>query len=343
MSNWQFFPASDFPKYAEQWDKLNQQLYQSHPLLDSRFVAALLKYFGNQQVLLAVYPASAEQNGNLLLLQPRKLGIWSSFLPSQTQIAPLLCSYPKALPDLLTALPGFPVMIDVLCQDPLYTFSTGTINNIESFDHNLTINIDLAWDYNDYWQQRPKNLRENLRRYVNRLKKNSLDYQLKIFSNTNELKNALQRYGEIESAGWKGDAGTAIHVSNIQGQFYNDTLNAFATTEQAEIIELHINGQLAASRIIILNSEMLIILKTSFDESFSYYSPSHIMLKLLIEREFSLKRVQHIEFYTNARPDQLSWKTEQRNIKHLTIYRSSNIQHMIKSLSRIIAKLANRQ
>ena len=343
MNNWQLFPASAFSEYTEQWDKLNQQLYQCHPLLDSRFVGALLKHFGNQQILLAVYPANAKQNGNLLLLQPKRLGYWSSFIPSQAQIASLLCSYPQALQQLFTSLPGLPVAIDLLCQDPLYTFHSQVLKHIETFVHVNTINIDLAETFNHFWQQRSKNLQQNLKRYFNRLNKNGISYGLKIFSKPDDLLHALQRYGELETKSWKGGAGTAINSQNKQGRFYDEVLGSFASTSQAEIVELYLDDQLAASRINLLNKNILIILKTTYDETLSNYAPGRLLLYLLIEREFTLKRVQHIEFYTNATADQLSWSTGQRNIGHVTIYRSATIQRIAKSLRSVKAKIVNKQ
>ncbi|MDD2725077.1 MAG: GNAT family N-acetyltransferase [Methylovulum sp.] len=340
MTTWKLLPVSAFSEYTGQWDALNQQLYQSHPLFDSRFVGALLKHFGNPQAILAVYPATAGHRGNLLLLEPRKLGVWGTFMPSQTQIAPLLCGYPEALPGLFAVLPGLPVMIDVLCQDPLYTFLTQSLDYTDNLSHALTINIDVTNNFADYWQQRPKNLRQNIRSYSNRLKKNGLDSQIKIVSNIEEMPDALARYGEIETSGWKGGEGTAIHASNLQGLFYIDVLKAFATTGQAEIIEFYINDQLAASRICLINTEMLITLKTTFNESFSFYSPSHLMLYLLIEREFLLKRVRYVEFYTNAKPEQLFWCTGQRPIEHLSIFRSATVQWMLRCLQGVKAKLA---
>ncbi len=343
MSNWQLLPATAFSEYTEQWDKLNQQLYQAHPLLDSRFVAGLLKHFGNPKILLATYPASAEQNSNLLLLQPSKLGILSSFLPSQAQIAPLLCGYPQVLQQLFASLPGLPVELDLLCQDPLYTFDPQTLSHSEATSHATTMNIDLGETFEGYWQQRSRNLQKNMRRYFKRLSDDGIGYQLKISSTNGDLKDALRRYGDLEIKSWKGKAGTSIHSENEQGRFYDDALKAFSSTSQAEIIELYLNDQLAASRINVLNKNMLIILKTTYDEAFSSYAPGRLLLYLLIELEFSLKRVKHIEFYTNATTDQLSWSTGQRNIEHLTLYRSASIQRTFKSLRFIKAILTNSQ
>ncbi len=339
MSNWQLYPASDFVNYMTHWDTLNHQLYQSHPMLDSRFVIALLNHFGNPHVFLVVYPENAVQKGNLLLAQPKNSVLWTTFLPSQTQIAPMLCGNPQALQDVFTALPGLPVGIDLLCQDPLYSFPNQALAHADTFAHATTINIDLQGNFEDYWQQRSKNLKQNIKRYFNRLIKNGIHYRFNVLSKYEDLIHGLHRYGEIETKSWKGKVGTAIHSKNEQGQFYGDILKAFASSGQAEIVELYLNDQLAASRINVFNKNMLIILKTTYDETLSNYAPGRLLLYLLIEREFNLKRVQHIEFYTNATPDQISWSSGQRNIKHLTTYRSSKVQWLNKRIRSIKSML----
>lgn len=41
---WQLLPAREhFPDFAAEWDRLNRELYKSHPLFDSRFVGPLLE------------------------------------------------------------------------------------------------------------------------------------------------------------------------------------------------------------------------------------------------------------------------------------------------------------
>ncbi|SJM96425.1 GNAT family N-acetyltransferase [Crenothrix polyspora] len=333
--DWQFYPAAEFSGFASYWDALNQQLYQSHPMLDSRFVKALIKHFGDAQLLFAVYPENAAQKGNYLFTQPKNALMWRTFLPSQTQIAPMLCGNPQALQHVLTGLPGSAISIDLLCQDPHYSCATQALSHTDTCNHAVTINIDLNGNFDTYWQNRSKKLQQNITRYFNRLQNNQLDCRLNVISQSDALLLALERYATLETKSWKGKAGTAITAGNEQGKFYSDILSAFATSNQAEIVELYLNNQLAASRINVLNKNMLITLKTTYDEALSRYAPGRLLLYLLIKREFSLQRVNSIEFYTNATPDQISWSSGQRVIEHMTTYRSANVKWLHNYLKRI--------
>lgn len=339
MSGWQLLPWGAFAEFTADWDRLNQRLYQAHPLLDSRFVAALLKHFAQPCTYLAIYQITGEPISNLLILEPTKLGLWRTFLPSQAQIAPVLCSEPAALSQLPAALPGFTLAIDILCQDPLFSFSRITLPHLDSFAHVNTINIALTESFADYWQQRSRKLQQNIRRYFNRLSKNGSTYKLNIITTPDKLKLALQRYGELESKSWKGASGTAIHRDNLQGLFYTDVLQSFASNRQAEIVELCFNDQLVASRINVLNTQMLVTLKTSYDEDLAKMAPGRLLLYLLIEREFNLQRLMQIEFYTNATNDQKTWATDSRTIQHLTLYRGmieKKLAYIYRSVKKII-------
>jgi len=340
MSGWQLLPRSAFAEYTADWDRLNQHLYQAHPLLDSRFVAMLVEHFAKSRTYLAIYQATGKPVSNLLLLEPGKPGLWQTFLPSQAQIAPVLCEDPTKLSQLPSALPGFTLAVDILCQDSLFSFSKATPLHLDSFAHATTINITLSESFIDYWEQRSRKLQQNIRRYFNRLTKNGSSYKLNIITTANELALALQRYGELESQSWKGAAGTAIHKDNIQGRFYSDVLQNFACSQQAEIVELYFDEKLVASRINVLNKQMLITLKTSYDENLAEYAPGRLLLYLLIEREFKLQRVAQIEFYTNATSDQISWSSGQRSIEHLMLYRSRKVQWLTNNFRRVKAKFS---
>jgi hypothetical protein len=196
----------------------------------------------------------------------------------------------------------------------------------------------MSCSFDSYWKTRPKNLRKNISRYFNRLSKENIAVDFKAHSSESEIITALHRYGELETNGWKGPEGTAIHSTNIQGQFYTEVLANFASNQKAEITELYFNEQLVASRITIFNDRILIILKTTFNENFSSYAPGRLLLYLLIEREFKLKRTQYIEFYTNATKEQIAWSTGQRPIEHVTIYLSPMRRKIIK-LARLMKEI----
>lgn len=342
---WSVYPAQQaFASFRTEWDSLNQQLYGNHPLFDSRFVAPLVKYFATGNDNLVVHRSQNVIDG-MALLQPRHVGVWSSFLPSQMQIAPVLF-HPLAFgqaQSLFDTLPKWCSALEWLCQDPLYSpcFVDHYIQQREAVKHATTTSIHLQGEFSQYWVTRPKNLRRNISRYLSRLQRDDLVPRVDTANAPQTLAKALVSYGEIETRGWKGKAGTAIHPDNIQGRFYQDVLLGFAQTNQAVVYELRLNSRLVSSRLCITSDEMVIVLKTTYDEACAEYAPGWLLLYMLLETEFQRRCFQTIEFYTNASHQQLGWATHSRAIEHITFYRSSYHRAGFATLRKVKALVGN--
>jgi hypothetical protein len=321
---WRILPAQDvFVEFAPTSDKLNANLFRRHPLFDSRFVAPLLAHFGDAAVRLAVLDGDGGPEG-MLLLQPGRRGVWRLFLPSQAQVAPLLLPPERyaATVRLFAALPGRPFMLEWLCQDEQYTPCPTCDGCHRSHDHALTTAICLDRPFDTYWAERPKSVRQNISRHRRRITQDGLTPRLVVHESPATLAEGLRAYGLMESRGWKSAAGTAIHPDNAQGRFYDDVLQGFARSREGRIYELHVGERHLASRVAIHNGRMLVMLKTTYDESAADLAPGWLLLHEVLAREFARAEFEVIEFYTNATPEQLRWATRRRSIRHVTRYAS---------------------
>lgn len=321
-------------EWKNEWDTLNQRLNAGHPMLDSRFVDLLLKYFGSGKERLCVHRDSITSAIDaMLILEPVGIGRWQSFCPSQAQISPTLVKEGILLQDLLSALSAWTV--DLLCLDPDYQLMSIPENLLyRVLDHAVTINIDTSGKYNDYWQDRSKSLRKNHNRNLRKLSDDNLTFSLKKIIDSESQKTAVKDYGKLELSGWKGREGTAVGVDDTQNDFYGELLFEFAKTNQSEIYKYFLNGELVASRLCIKSSGMIIILKTGFDESYSDYAPGKMLLNEVIVDQFN-SGVGVLEFYTNASVDQLSWATSSRIIRHISLYKY-NILCVLKDMSHYV-------
>ncbi|MFM8332502.1 MAG: GNAT family N-acetyltransferase, partial [Candidatus Methylumidiphilus sp.] len=260
----------------------------------------------------------------MLIAKPTSWGRWALFLPAQAQIGAVLVKDAALLPKLFDALPGLAWSLECLCQDPQYS----PIQIAQDFppllavDHVRTMNIALDGSFADYWAGRSRNLRHNLGRYLRRKIAAGLTLSLRQIDSPDAMPTAVERYGRLESKGWKGQQGTAVHIDNAQGRFYCDMLTDFARRGKALVYEMHLGDSLAAMRLCILSDTMLIILKTAYDEDYAEYAPGRLLLHALLQQEFQVRRVSSIEFYTNANSDQLAWATDDRIIQHVQLFRS---------------------
>jgi CelD/BcsL family acetyltransferase involved in cellulose biosynthesis len=336
---WQLHPAkSAFPRFAGEWDRLNAELYGGHPYFDSRFVGALLEHFGSGNERLCLHIDQGTVTG-ALILEPRRWGRWASFRPAQAQVTAILLADARLLKPLFGALPGFVWSIELNAIDPRFSpnLATAEIDAI-AFGQAYTIGVAAGLRFDEYWNARPKNLKANIRRYFNRLEKEFAPPTLTRASESESMKDGVARFGTLESAGWKGAAGTAVSADNAQGAFYTDVLQRFAATGQAAIYHLEVAGQTVASRLIIDCPTMSVILKTTYDEAFARIAPGRIQLYRLIEDQLTHRPQQTIEFYTNATRDQKEWATFGCAIDNIQLFRNPAIAGGFIALKSLLNK-----
>ena len=342
--SWEFHQApTAFAQHAVDWDRLNAELYASHPYFDSRFVGPLLEYFASGQEQLCLYRQHDIVRA-ALILQPRGAGRWANFRPAQAQITPLLIADFGLVAELMRALPGFAWSIELHAVDPRFApaFSCARGDVIVT-NHARTIGIEPKLGFAAYWRQRPSNLRSNIRRYANRVEREKGGTTLASLVAPDAMAESVRRFGELESAGWKAAAGTAISIGNTQGRFYANVLGNFATTGQAEVCELSIGGQLAASRLLIGNARMVVILKTTFDETLARFAPSRMLLYQILEQKLTGDPARTVEFYTNATRDQAEWATFSSTIHNVHLFRGDGAvvaYSLLKAMRRGLVRIA---
>jgi len=324
MSRWTIRRlGAELGEDAVAWDTLNRRLFKANPMLDSRFVNALIGCFGAGKVVLAVFREEAVIEAMCLLL-PRRFGLWASFLPAQAQIAPVLLTRNDIVDELIRALPGMAMQVDFLCNDPEFgDLSHGGTLPGNVVDHALTMCIDLSGGVQQYWARRSDKLKKNLTRYEHRLALEQLEMRLAQISAPEQMAAAFERYAALETKGWKGKIGTSLTLEHAQGKFYQRVLDRFAETAGSVIYELWIGDQLASSRLTIAVGSTLVMLKTTYDESLNRFAPGRLLLKQVIDCAFERYPGGTIEFYTNADANQLAWATGHRWISHVSFFRNA--------------------
>lgn len=327
------------PADFSQWQQLVDKHHAGNQMLSALFVSQLLKTFSTQHYLATCSLGTEVQL--MLVLQKRRAGIWELAQLSQAQSA-LVVGAQHIQPDLgalLTALPGLVLRLDFFCLDPLdHQALIDLLSNhsIENVHQNIRINC--TGNIDEYWQQRGRKLRQNINRYQNRIKNEGFDLEYFFYTTANEIQPAVDRYGMLESRGWKGKLGTALHPCNNQGTFYQEYLAELAAQGQALVVEMYLNQSLIASRLCCFNSNILIFLKTTFDEDLKAYAPGRLLLAEVIKYVMEHKTAAVIDFYTHATEEQIDWATDVR-----PMYKGSFYRHpMLKKLDMLFTGLKRR-
>jgi CelD/BcsL family acetyltransferase involved in cellulose biosynthesis len=317
--------------HGADWDRLNARLFGEHPMLTSVFIDGLLQQFGDGSEQLWIC-RSAGRIDAMCVLKPRNPLVWASFQPPQAQIGATLVADPALLDALSHSLPPMAIQLDLMCNDPqVGAVLAGPAPRQHLLNHALTMRIALDGSLADYWSARAR-LQSNIKRYQKRLLENGIVQRHVHIVEPDRMVDAVDRYAALEGAGWKGRNGTAVDATPAQHQFYRDLLRRAAANGHALVCELWFGDTLAASRLILRQNGMYVMLKTSYDERFSDYSPGRLLLRSVIEHAFGADPGGAIEFYTDADQNQLEWATGQRWIRHRTLYRWSVVEALTVSL-----------
>ncbi len=268
------------------------------------------------------------------------------FVPSQVQIAPLFVANDRMLAELVRAVSPVNLAIDLPCQDPYFTpiGADETSLPVVRKDHAHTICVKLDGTFDEFWKSRSRNLRSSVGRRRKKVEKDGVEISFVRRSSGKEMADAVRRFGEIESRSWKGEAGTAVHASNVQGRFYASVMERFAQKDKASIYELYFDDELVAVELGILSDHMVVLLKTTFDDKWSKYSPGRLLLYELLNEEFRLRRVPVVEFYTNADGNELSWASDGRWVFNATVFRSSavlSVYNLVKGFRNTLGRRAD--
>lgn len=330
--DWRIYPVGAFASHAAAWDALNAGGLKS-PLLSSSFVASSLNAFQSGKEKLAVLGDPAQPDAMCIMSSTNGIS-WATFQPSQAPIGFWLMrpglDVETALNCLLKALPGFPLVAAITQQDPLLLPRPANSRRMLSFDYIATMHIELNTDYGSYWQSRGKNLRQNMRTVRNRLEKNGYTFQLHCITDAEQVAEAVAQFARMESSGWKGEQGTAVSFDSGQGQFYVDLLQRYCRHGAACIYYLSFNETVVAMDLCLQQDGTVIILKTTYDEAFSEYSPAMMLHQKLLRLLLQSVDFHRLEFYGKARDWQLRLTDQSRAMYHVNVYRWSWLRQMMQ-------------
>jgi GNAT acetyltransferase-like protein len=323
--SWEFQPAVEaFEEVRKDWDALNRAQH-NHILLDSRFVAPLLRHFESPGVLLGVNDDPRKRG--MALVQRKSPGVWETYQPSQAPLGLILCGSTANSSDelisLLRSLPGYAIQLSVLHQDPDYSpfQAVNGDGRLEKLDYIRTARIPLAGTFQEYWQAREPRVRKNNDRLRRRMEEKGLRVQFVALRDPAEVADAIREYGRLESKGWKAQEGTAVTPDNVQGQFYRELLEGFCARGEGVIYQLRVNGMVVASDLCLVRQGMLVLLKTAYDEEWSVYSPAFLLREDVVRTLYTEGKIRTYEFYGPLMDYQLRWTDQIRTLYHLTCFR----------------------
>jgi len=330
---WTLLPIELFHSISKDWDLLNKS-YVNTPLLQSRFISALLDEFQSGTEIIAICKEGKDIVAIAILFKQRP-GFWQTFQPSQAPIGAWLQSpkyeLQKLLPSLAKSLPGYCISLGITQQDPDILPRPASTGHISTIDYIETARITITQDFSEFWMSRGKNLRSNVKKQLNRFEREGVDTRLEVVTIPDDISQAVSIYGKIESAGWKSEKGTSVNLNNSQGRFYTNLVSEYCNTLDGAIYQYWYDDEPVATDLCVGEGSVVVILKTTYDESHKKSSPGTLMHHAVFEHIFNENKYKKIEFYGRVMDWHKRWTTEIRVMYHVTYFRWKIID-MIKKI-----------
>lgn len=271
------------------WDRLNRT---NLPLLDSDTVKLLLANFGSGAEAIAVCRRGASVVAAAIIAR-YKLIAWETWQPAQQPLALWVHDESIALPELMRSFVETQrcAMLSITHLDPRFHPRP---NDIETLDCMQIAYVPVTGDFSTYWGAR-RNLKANLKKQRNRLARDGIKTQMEAVREADKIRAAVTAYGELEARGWKSVS--AVRPDNAQGKFYAALLESLARRGEATVYRYLFNDRLVASDLCVHRNGVVIVLKTTYDETENSFSPALLLKEEMLQEFFKDERTTRVEWY----------------------------------------------
>jgi len=228
-----------------------------------------------------------------------------------------------------------------LCQLPAGSATLETMASLARPDHCRIVTwlsgaspclpLNSTWD--KFFNSLAGKHRANLRNRIKRLSGIGPVKVETIFS-SEELPAAVEAGLRIEAAAWKGAAGTAISSDPDVSRFYSTLALRAAERGWMQLHFLRAGSQRVAFDYSLAYKNRIHLLKLGYDPSYAPYSPSNLLLFMLLQDLFARDDVREYDFLGESADWKLQWTKLSRPHYWLFVFSNTfkgRLLHFIKS------------
>lgn len=329
---------------ADEWRGLCSESFSEEPVFRPEWISTFYRSFAATKELLVL---TARLDGRLRAVLPllrvveRHRGIPARQLRAAANVHTSrfdLVSAPgeegtaaaRALWRLAAGLPGWDVMILHSVPEGGATEALVSAAREDGFRVSRCPCMNVAYlaiddrarcsDFGDTLPLR-SHFRSNFRR---RLRQARQKYSVSIEHITRADPAALQRFFELEAAGWKGKAGSAILCSPATRKFYQELALLAERSGYFDLYFLNFNGQPVAGHFGVTCGKVHHALKIAHDENWKLFAPGHMLLGALLQ-DLARRNVTTLDFIGPIVRWEKEWTQQVRPHYTHYIYRNNPI------------------
>ncbi len=326
----------DLAFYEDSWNQLADTTQQGQPILSYAWIASWLEtqLFPNQvwkcffvlrgEKLLCARPLIATKVthlgfGTYRLIPPNDLHTPSTDLLCHTEDARavvdvLIPAIAKAFPNLYCY--GHPRIPDN--SPAVALFRQGYRNGspiLEPID--AAAYLTIGENYDTYFKSLSHNFSRNLRRFERKLL--DIGATTEFITESSRNPECLERFMGVEASGWKGELNGAIKLDPKLVRFYTTLTDRLSKLGWLEWQFISAEGKTIAAHMGVRCGRVLNLMKIAYDESYSSYAPSNVLILQTIRRAYETRPYDEINFQSFGKW-QKNWGVSGRKYYNLTVY-----------------------
>ena len=215
--------------------------------------------------------------------------------------------------------------------------ANGTRIEIQQLHNSPYLPLDGTAD--TFLAEQSKNFRYNIRRKTRGLEKAG-KLECVTLGAAADIDYAMNCILEIERQSWKEAAGTSITARAWEEAFYRTLGKLTAEPQWLRIYILLLDGQPIGYDYALIYRDRYFMLKTSFVESFSKFSPGTV-LRWRVIQDLYAEGVREHDFLGEPDPYKMAWAKETRSHQAVLIYNRGLRASFVQGLGRL-KRLASR-
>ena len=230
---------------------------------------------------------------------------------------------------------------DLLSFSPVLTPLKNLLMQVEevkgisrySFQCSTNFYHKLESDFYDYFLERPSRIKNTIKRKRKKLDKDT-QWNMAIFSNVEQIDQALAQYHEIYHDSWK------------QNEPFTGFIDGLARIgvekEWLRLGILTINEEPVACQFWFVVDECAYIYKLAYKEKFKNYSPGTILLSYMIEQTIIKDKIKKIDFLTGEDQYKKDWMSQSRDLFCVNLLNNSTLSGNLLRLSHKLSNIKTR-
>lgn len=204
-----------------------------------------------------------------------------------------------------------------------------------SFERAVATGVVSYDTYADRWSRKKA---RNIRSRMNKLRELGMLELRIVTSSEAAFEETLSEILDLEAAGWKGRAGTALISQEHTLAFARDAYSAGGNAPEVHLATLRLDGKLIAGDLNLISQGRAYFIKSAYDESYSKYGPGVILYTYALEQMLDQNRYERLDSCADAgHPLEEIWLERERVDHGFTAAASRRNQ---LSAERLIARRA---